>query len=142
MCEKLEYIRQHLQLEPSEVAWKMTSGRFQRLKCAFGTEATLTPWLKLDVPFLGPDADFPEADIYNGQMQIAWCVKPRYLLNMDHDSHLQRDNLKKSFDLKVDEIINLVDGHIRQMHAKYPNDNIVRRTPSRNSKCILFLTRV
>lgn len=72
MCEKLEQIRQHLQLTPSEVAWKMISGRFQRLKCAFGTEATLTPWLKLDVPSLESDSEFPEADIYNGQMQIAW----------------------------------------------------------------------
>lgn len=79
MCEKLEHIRQHLQLAPSEAAWKMTSGRFQRLKCAFGTEATLTPWLKLDVPSLESDADFPEADVYNGQMQIAWWVNLRYL---------------------------------------------------------------
>lgn len=50
----------------------MCSGRFQRLKCAFDTEATLTPWLKLDVPSLESDIDYPEADIYNGQMQIAW----------------------------------------------------------------------
>lgn len=50
----------------------MTSGRFQRLKCAFGTDAILTPWLKLDVPTLGPILDLPEAEIYNGQMHIAW----------------------------------------------------------------------
>ena len=72
ICEKLEQLRQHLQLTPREVAWKMISGRFQRLKCAFGSEANLTPWLKLDVPSLESDADFPEANIYNGQMQIAW----------------------------------------------------------------------
>lgn len=79
MREKLEQIRQHLQFTPSEVAWKMISGRFQRLKCAFGTEATLTPWLKLDVPSLESDFDFPEADIYNGQMQIAWWLKLYFL---------------------------------------------------------------
>jgi hypothetical protein len=38
---------------------------------------------------------------------------------------LQRDELKKSFDLKIDEIINLVDGHIRRMHVKHPDVNIV-----------------
>jgi hypothetical protein len=54
----------------------MTSGRFQRLKCAFGTEATLTPWLKLDVPSLGTVLDLPEAEIYNGQMRIAWLILP------------------------------------------------------------------
>lgn len=70
--EKLDKIRQHLLLSPNEVAWRMCSGRFQRLKCAFGTEATLIPWLKLDVPSLESDIDHPEADIYNGQMQIAW----------------------------------------------------------------------
>lgn len=50
----------------------MTFGRFQRFKCAFGTEATAAPWLKLDVPSLQTDVDFPEADVYDGQMQIAW----------------------------------------------------------------------
>lgn len=80
MREKLEKIREHLYLTPSEVAWKMISGRFQRLKCAFGTEAILTPWLKLDVPSLKSHMDYPGADIYNGQMQIAWWTKPILLI--------------------------------------------------------------
>lgn len=36
-----------------------------------------------------------------------------------------RDDLKLAFDVKIDEMIKLMDGHIRQMHAKYPGDNIV-----------------
>jgi hypothetical protein len=72
ICRRLEKIREHLSIPPSEAAWKMTSGRFQRLKCTFGTETTLTPWLKLDVPSLESDSEFPEAGIQEGQLLIAW----------------------------------------------------------------------
>jgi hypothetical protein len=55
------------------VAWKMLSGRFQRLKCAFGTEAARTPYLSLEVPFLKESgADLPAAGIQGGNMQIGW----------------------------------------------------------------------
>ncbi|KAB8077963.1 hypothetical protein BDV29DRAFT_167418 [Aspergillus leporis] len=106
ICERLEKVQDHLDLAPSDAAWIMTSGRFQRLKCAFGTEATLTPWLKLDVPSLGTVLDLPEAEIYNGQMRIAW------------------DDVKNCFDLMVHKMCTLLDGHIRQMHSKYPGDQI------------------
>ena len=72
MCKRLEGIHQHLKSSPNTTAWRMTFGRFQRYKCAFGTDATATPWLKLDVPGLDPNLDFPEVGIFNGQMQIAW----------------------------------------------------------------------
>lgn len=71
---RLEKIGDHLSFPPNETAWKMTSGRFQRLKCAFGTEATATPWLKVDVPLLDPNSDHVDAEIYDGQMQIAWYI--------------------------------------------------------------------
>lgn len=71
---RLEKIEDHLSLPPSETAWKMISGRFQRLKCAFGTEATATPWLKLDVPLSEPNADYVDAEIFDGQMQIKWYI--------------------------------------------------------------------
>jgi hypothetical protein len=72
ICHRLEGISEHLSIQPSEAAWKMISGRFQRLKCTFGTESTLTPWLKLDVPCLKSDSDFSEASVFEGQMLIAW----------------------------------------------------------------------
>ncbi|KAJ5189910.1 hypothetical protein N7472_008924 [Penicillium cf. griseofulvum] len=106
ICQRLEKIRDHLSIPPSEVAWKMTAGRFQRLKCTFGTESTLTPWLKLDVPCLESDSDFSEASVYEGQMLIAW------------------DDLKLCFDTKIDEMSDLLDGHIKNMLNKYPNDHI------------------
>ncbi|KAA8647819.1 Hsp70 family protein [Aspergillus tanneri] len=106
ICERLEKVQNHLRLSPSDAAWRMTSGRFQRLKCAFGTEATSTPWLKLDVPSLLTESDFPEAEIYDGQMRIAW------------------EHVKNCFDLKIAEICSLLDGHICQMYARYPKDQI------------------
>ncbi|OQE33069.1 hypothetical protein PENFLA_c001G07118 [Penicillium flavigenum] len=106
ICRRLEKIREHLSIPPSEAAWKMTSGRFQRLKCTFGTETTLTPWLKLDVPFLESDSEFPEAGIQEGQLLIAW------------------GDLKMCFDTKIDEMSALLDGHLSNMLAKYPDDHI------------------
>lgn len=70
--DKLEKVEENLPISRHEAAWRMISGRFQRLKCAFGTDATATPWLKLDVPSLGFYANFPEANIENGQMLIEW----------------------------------------------------------------------
>ncbi|KAF5855679.1 hypothetical protein ETB97_008614 [Aspergillus alliaceus] len=106
ICKNLEKVRNHLRLSPSDAAWRMTSDRFQRLKCAFGTEATLSPWLKLDVPSLLAESDLPEADIYNGQMRIAW------------------EYVKECFDLKIAEICRLLDDQISQMHARYPKEQI------------------
>ncbi|KAL7657523.1 actin-like ATPase domain-containing protein [Aspergillus phoenicis ATCC 13157] len=106
MCKRLEGIHQHLKSSPNTTAWRMTFGRFQRYKCAFGTDATATPWLKLDVPGLDPNLDFPEAGIFNGQMQIAW------------------EDVQKSFDSKVDGIFQLIDTHIQQLRAQGSSDDI------------------
>ncbi|PWY64726.1 hypothetical protein BO94DRAFT_505015 [Aspergillus sclerotioniger CBS 115572] len=106
IATRLEAVRPHLRSSPSATAWKMTFGRFQRYKCAFGTEATATPWLKLDVPSLVSDSDHPEADIYDGQMQIAW------------------EDIQKCFDSKIAGIFRLLDGYIHQLHKQYPNDRI------------------
>ncbi|KAJ5893488.1 hypothetical protein N7495_005179 [Penicillium taxi] len=103
---RLEGVREHLNLSPSETAWRMISGRFQRLKCAFGTEVTSTPGLKLDIPSMKTDLDDPKLGIYDGQMMIDW------------------KELKLAFDLKIDETIKLMDGHIAQMKSNYPDEKI------------------
>lgn len=72
LSEKLEKVQDYLQLTPSETAWRMIIGRFQRFKCAFGSDANIAPYLKLDVPNMDSDLDFPEAEIYDGQIRIAW----------------------------------------------------------------------
>jgi hypothetical protein len=73
--ERLSKIHHRLDMSPSHTAWRMILGRFQRLKCAFGTAAAEnTPSLKLDVPGLKSGPDLPEVDIYDGQMSISWYV--------------------------------------------------------------------
>ncbi|KAH1976676.1 hypothetical protein KXW18_008725 [Aspergillus fumigatus] len=62
ICGRLSKLHDRLEMSPSHTAWRMVLGRFQRLKCAFGTPAAAnTPSLKLDVPGLKPGADVPEA---------------------------------------------------------------------------------
>lgn len=73
--ERLSKVKDELTQSPEHIAWKMLSGPFQRLKCAYGTEATKTPTLSLEVPCLKvPGADLPTAGIYSGQMRLQWCV--------------------------------------------------------------------
>ncbi|KAJ5734832.1 hypothetical protein N7533_013235 [Penicillium manginii] len=106
VSQNLEGIRDHLRYSPSETAWRIITGRFQRFKCGFGSEATSTPYLKLDIPGLDPGLDFPEKNIFDSQLSIAWA------------------DIQKVFDTKIDAICVLLDDHMRQMSARYPFDQI------------------
>ncbi|KAL4982809.1 hypothetical protein BDW68DRAFT_194927 [Aspergillus falconensis] len=104
---RLSKVTDHLLQAPEFIAWKMLSGRFQRLKCAFGTDAARTPFLSLDVPFLkDPGVDLPEAGISKGSMRIEW------------------EHVKFAFDTKIDEMCDLLDGQIQQIQTKYPLSQI------------------
>jgi hypothetical protein len=67
---KLDSIQEHSSSTAEVIAWDMISARFERLKCAFGSETTHVPVWNLDVPCLDRTQSFPEADICNGQMAI------------------------------------------------------------------------
>ncbi|EBA27283.1 LOW QUALITY PROTEIN: Hsp70 family protein [Aspergillus fumigatus Af293] len=101
ICGRLSKLHDRLEMSPSHTAWRMVLGRFQRLKCAFGTPAAAnTPSLKLDVPGLKPGADVP------GQMSISW------------------DDLQQCFDAKIAEMFDLLDGQIRHMHDRFATERI------------------
>ncbi|KAJ5084562.1 hypothetical protein NUU61_009141 [Penicillium alfredii] len=106
ITERLERISSHLKHSAGETAWSMISERFQRIKCSFGAETALTPWLKIDVPSLGAESTFPEADVYNGQMRLPW------------------DMVQECFDGKIDEMCNLLDMHLHQMNIDHPGQQI------------------
>ncbi|KAL4870409.1 hypothetical protein BDV12DRAFT_207712 [Aspergillus spectabilis] len=107
ITERLSKVKDSLLHTPDHVAWKMLSGRFQRLKCAFGTEVSRTPTLSLPVPFLKDSmSNLPAAGIYDRQMSITW-------------EHVQR-----AFDVKIDEMCELLDKQIQQMETKYPHTRI------------------
>ncbi|KAL4781246.1 hypothetical protein BJX76DRAFT_350325 [Aspergillus varians] len=107
IAARLSKVKDDLVQSPDHVAWRMLLGRFQRLKCAFGTEASRTPSLSLEVPCLKiPGIDLPIAGIYHGQMRIQW------------------DYVKHAFDVKIGEMCQLLDEQIQQMEGKYPESRI------------------
>ncbi|KAL4881276.1 hypothetical protein BJY04DRAFT_189497 [Aspergillus karnatakaensis] len=107
IAERLTEVKDSLLHTPDHIAWKMLSGRFQRLKCAFGTEVSATPTLSLPVPFLkNPAGDLPAVEIYGGQMRIEW------------------EHVQQAFDAKIDEMCELLDGQIEQMERRYPRNRI------------------
>ncbi|KAL2847805.1 hypothetical protein BJY01DRAFT_234186 [Aspergillus pseudoustus] len=107
IAERLSKVKDDLSQPAGFVAWKMLTGRFQRLKCAFGTEAARTPYLSLEVPYLKePGADLPAVGIQGGNMQIGW------------------ENIRRAFDVKVDEMCELLDGQIEKMQNTYPQHRI------------------
>ncbi|KAL4997404.1 hypothetical protein BDV10DRAFT_195126 [Aspergillus recurvatus] len=107
ISERLSKIEDDLTQSPNLIAWKMLSGKFQRLKCAFGTEAARTPNLSLDVPCLKAGVtDLPVAGIYDGRMRIPW------------------EYVKRAFDAKVMEMCSLLDGQIQLMEEKHPRSRI------------------
>lgn len=75
MVAHLRYVAHLLKLTPQEAAWKMITGRFQRVKCLFGTPTSslsYLPALRFDVPSLSQDGNFPEANIQRGQLVVPW----------------------------------------------------------------------
>ncbi|KAL4866520.1 hypothetical protein BDV12DRAFT_199120 [Aspergillus spectabilis] len=107
ITDKLSKIEDHLTQSPHSVAWKMLSSRLQRLKCAFGAEATRTPRLSLEVtPLKAPARGFPVATIYDGQMHI--------------EEYVQR-----AFDAKINEMCDLLDRQIYNIDSIYPWSRIV-----------------
>ena len=69
--ERLQMIREHLVKSPADIAAAMVVGRFERFKCAFGSEASRSmPALRLDIPGLSPGLEFPYAGVSNSQMVI------------------------------------------------------------------------
>ncbi|KAL6229767.1 hypothetical protein BDW75DRAFT_88311 [Aspergillus navahoensis] len=125
ITEQLSKVKDSLLHTPDHVAWKMLSGRFQRLKCAFGTEASHTPTLSLPVPFLKDSmSDLPAAGIYDSQMRIGWLDISFLCRDGGFLAKLPREHVQRAFDVKIDEMCELLDGQIRHMQAKYPHARI------------------
>ncbi|KAL3442444.1 hypothetical protein BJX65DRAFT_286814 [Aspergillus insuetus] len=107
IAQRLAKVQDSLLHTPDHIAWKMLLGRFQRLKCAFGTDVSDTPTLTLPVPFLKHGtSDLPAAGIQGGQMSIGW------------------ENVQRAFDTKIDEMCELLDGQISKMQNNYPQHRI------------------
>ncbi|KKK15548.1 hypothetical protein ARAM_004684 [Aspergillus rambellii] len=106
LCNKLEHIRNVLPKQPRDIAFDMISGRFERFKCSFGEKAMESPDLVLDVPGLSHGFDCPAASVSDGQM------------------HMTRDEIKKLFDMKVEEMYELLDDQIDRLKNEHPTEQI------------------
>ena len=83
ITERLDKIRDHLNEEPDIVADKMMRGRFERIKCSYGTTSTSTiPTIPLLVPGLGLGHYNSEAKIEESTLIVTRFVIPR--LGMSH----------------------------------------------------------
>ena len=69
ICERLEAIREHLQEEPIRVADRMMHGRWERIKCSFGTKGAMAlPTFPLPVPSLSEGFSVPHLNIERSKM--------------------------------------------------------------------------
>lgn len=84
--ERLYKIRDHLQGDPEETAEKMMLGRFERIKCSFGSGVTAElPTIPLPIPGL-PPAYINEAVGISDSKMIITRWEPRGLQKEDIDN--------------------------------------------------------
>lgn len=132
--ERLNNLRSHLKEDPGIIAERMMQGRFERIKCNFGTAASdLLPTFELSVPDLPPGSNFPAHGITDSKMVIS-----RYgaLSVMENGADFgTRNVLKTLFDEQVDKILSLTDSQFERLQRKDPREQIVELA------VVSFLTR-
>ena len=78
VSDRLNKIRDYLEGEPDDLAYKMMQGRFERFKCSYGTAAaSAMPTIPLEVPGLRPGRHFTNVNIEDSTMKIT-----RYATNL------------------------------------------------------------
>lgn len=69
VSDRLEKIRSHLKGDPNVIVDRMVHGRFERIKCSYGTPAlSALPTIPIEVPGMDPGYDFPNASIEDSKM--------------------------------------------------------------------------
>lgn len=120
ISDRLNRVRANLKEEPDIVADRMVHGRFERIKCSYGTAASSAlPAFPIEVPGLDPGYSFPNAHIEDSKMILA------------------REELKELFDMQLDRMLSLIDEQYARMHDNHPRAQIVRR-PQKIITCVLL----
>jgi len=108
VVDRLDKIRANLNGEPDAVTDRMVHGRFERIKCSYGTAASSAlPTIPIEVPGLEPGCSFPDAHIDNSEMIIT------------------REEMKDLFDIQVNKMLSLVDEQFERMNKNHPSTQIV-----------------
>jgi len=126
ISERLSRITGHLKQDPQMVADQMIQGRFERMKCSFGTSASSTiPTIPLPVPGLEPGYSFPDANIADSKMIITRSVESFVPFPCRWGLLSLRDELKELFDNQIKRVISLMDEQFDRIQNKYTTTQIV-----------------
>ena len=102
LVNRLDKIRNVLRRDPVDVAHEMmTGGRFERMKCSFGTAASLAiPTIQLQVPGMPEGFEAPEAHVEDSKMVI------------------QQAELKALFDGQIDRMLDLIEEQLQRLEQR------------------------
>ena len=107
LSDRLEIVKSQLEGEPAEMAHRMMHGKFERIKCTYGTTASLTlPTIPLAVPGLPPGFHSAEAHIEESLMII------------------EQGDLKALFDVQVARMLELIDEQLQRLEQKEPQAQV------------------
>ena len=108
VSERLDKIRAHLKGDPDSIADRMVHGRFERIKCSYGTAASSAlPTIPLEIPGLEAGYSIPHANIEGSKMVIT------------------TEELKLLFDMQIDRMLSVIDEQFDRMHENHPGTRTV-----------------
>ena len=107
ISDRLNKIRNHLQGDPEFIAEQMLKGKFERMKCSYGTpSASKIPTIPLTIPGMPPGYSFPNINIEDSKMM------------------LNREELKTFFDFQIDRMLKLIDEQLSRTENNHPMTQI------------------
>ena len=107
ISNRLNSIRDYIRGDPVSIAEQMMQGKFERMKCSYGTPASSTiPKIPLPIPDLAPGYNFPNINVEDSRMMIT------------------REELKDFFDTQIDRMLKLVDDQFSRVEADHPTAQI------------------
>ena len=107
ISERLKKIQIYLKDDMETVADRMVHGRFERIKCSYGTAASALPTIPIEVPGLDPGSCFPDI-----------CIEGSKLI-------LTIDELKALFDTQVDRMLDVIDEQFDRLEGNHPGVQVV-----------------
>ena len=108
ISDRLNKIRAHLDDEPDAVADRMVHGRFERIKCSYGTAVSAAlPTIPIEVPGLAPGLNLPSVNVEDSKMIFTM------------------DDLKMLFDAQIERMFKVIDEQLDRTHNNHPNTQVV-----------------
>ena len=131
ISDRLDSIQDDLQEDVEVLATKMMYGRFERIKCSYGTATTTAmPTIPLPIPGLNYGYNDSGAGIENSRF-----IFQRYAL-MCRGRHIDflclyssREDLKSLFDTQIDRMLALLTRQLEKTQERHPGLHVVEYIP-------------